>query len=71
MDRGFELVNNGEYEDALDVGMQLKSMRHTSAFEIIALAHAGLDDLEQAIEILEEGVTQGPTVWLLWQLLGN
>ena len=68
---GFKLINAEDYEEALKVGEQLRAQCHTSAFEILALAHAGLDETERAVEVLEEGVEKGPTVWPLWQLLGN
>lgn len=71
MNRGFDLVNRGDFDEAIEVGMQIKTMRHTSAFEILALAYAGQGNVAQAIEVLEEGVTKGPSVWRLWQLLGN
>ncbi len=71
MKKGYALVADGDFDAAFDVGMRLQQMRHTSAFEIMALSLAGLDRTEEAIVILEEGVTKGPTVWLLWQLLGN
>ncbi len=69
--KGYGLVADGDFETALDVGMRLKQMCHTSAFEIMALSLDGLGRTEEAVEILEEGVIKGPTVWLLWQLLGN
>lgn len=71
MKKGYGLVADGDFETALDVGMRLKQMCHTSAFEIMALSLDGLGRTEEAVEILEEGVTKAPTVWLLWQLLGN
>lgn len=71
MERGYELIEEEEFEEAIQVGNQLVAKRHTSAFEILALAYAGLDDIEKSVEVLEEGVANGPTVWLLWQLLGN
>jgi tetratricopeptide (TPR) repeat protein len=69
--KGFDLLEIDDFEAAIKVGKQIQAMRHTSAFEILALAHAGLGDTRRALEVLEEGVQRGPTVWLLWQLLGN
>lgn len=71
MARGFELLEALDFDRAVKVGNQLLSRRHTSGFEILALAHSGLGDTERAVKILEDGVEKGPTVWVLWQLLGN
>lgn len=71
MNRGFELINEEEYEEAIKVGKKLKSRRHTSAFEILALAYGGLGDKKQAIEFLRTGISIAPQIWLFWQLLGN
>jgi len=71
MDRVFELINEEEYEEAIKVGRKLKSRRHKSAFEILALAYGGLGDKKQAIEFLRTGISIAPQIWLFWQLLGN
>lgn len=71
IDRGFELLEEGEFEQAIAVGNELLSGSHTSGFEILASAYYGLEDAERAVAILETGVGDAPSVWLLWQLLGN
>lgn len=71
MARGFDLIEDQDFEGAVEVGEQLQDMRHSSGFEILALAHAGLGNLERAVEILEDGTVQVPKLWVLWQLLGN
>ncbi|MEM9218788.1 MAG: hypothetical protein AAGD25_31160 [Cyanobacteria bacterium P01_F01_bin.150] len=71
IDTGFALVSNGEFEEAGKIGLELKSHRHTSSFEILALAYAGMEDLNKAIAILEEGIEVAPNIWQFWQLLGN
>ncbi|UCG15809.1 MAG: hypothetical protein JSV19_10985 [Phycisphaerales bacterium] len=71
MARGFELIDDCDFQAAVRIGTQLRKMRHTSAFEILALAHAGMGKTEKAVKILEAGVQKAPTVWVLWQLLGN
>lgn len=65
------LLDAFDHEGALRIGKRLETMRYTGAFEIQALAHAGMGDIPHAIAVLEVGVTKGPNVWLLWQLLGN
>lgn len=69
--QGFRCLEVQDYSGALEVAAQLEDRRYTAAFEIGALAHAGQDQLEQAVELLERGVEAAPDVWLLWQLLGN
>jgi tetratricopeptide (TPR) repeat protein len=46
-------------------------MQFTAAFEIGALAHGQLGDLEAAVAVLRRGLDIAPTVWINWQLLGN
>jgi tetratricopeptide (TPR) repeat protein len=71
MQKGFALAGEQRYEDALQVGRKLKRLGHSSAFEIMALAHLGLNELPKAIATLEEGVAKAGRVWVLWELLGN
>lgn len=70
-DQGWRAVENREYDEATKLGRRLERRRYTGAFEILALSHAGKGDLVLAIKVLEKGVRRGPTVWRLWQLLGN
>ena len=70
-ERGFDLVDEGECEEALAVADELAKHRYTANFEIRALALAKLDRKEEAVDALEEGVEKAPSVWRLWQLLGN
>lgn len=70
-EKGLDLVASGEFEEAIRIGLQLQERRHSSAFEILALAYAGLNDTPKAVEVLEEGVAKVPSIWRLWQLLGN
>jgi tetratricopeptide (TPR) repeat protein len=71
MEKGFSYLGSHRYSDALAVGRRLKRLRHSSAFEIIALAHLRLGALPKAIAVLEEGIAKAARVWLLWELLGN
>ena len=71
MARGFELIEEQDFEGAVEVGEQLQAVRHSSAFEILALAHTGLGNSDRALEVLEDGTEKAPEVWALWQLLGN
>jgi tetratricopeptide (TPR) repeat protein len=71
MNEGFEALESYDTKKAIKIGKQLKRLKHTSAFEILALAYADDEKLKKAIKILEEGVRIAPTIWRLWQLLGN
>lgn len=71
MNAAFDLLNQGDAEGALALGRELEGLRHSSGFEIQALAHANLGNVAYAIEVLQRGVEKAPAVWLLWQLLGN
>jgi tetratricopeptide (TPR) repeat protein len=71
MQKSFSLLDEHRYADALKVGRTLKKLRHSSAFEILALAYLGSNKLSRAIAVLEEGVTKAGRVWILWELLGN
>lgn len=71
MEKGFSCLNTSRFEEALKVGRLLKKLRHSSAFEIIALARCRRGQLKKAITTLEEGVSKAGTVWVLWKLLGN
>ncbi len=68
---GNNLIGQGLYDDAVKVGKKLLKQRHSSAFEVLALAYAGQGKMKKAIKTLETGVEKAPTVWTLWQLLGN
>ncbi|MEJ2541420.1 MAG: tetratricopeptide repeat protein [Gemmatimonadota bacterium] len=71
LEKGFSLLDQGRYAEALEVSAELEGQRHSAAFEIGALAHLGRGDLTDAIDVLKRGVEAAPTVWVLWQLLGN
>lgn len=71
MAKGFDLLEDQDFEGAVEIGAQLQAKRHSSAFEILALAHTGLGNTERAVEVLEDGTEKAPDVWALWQLLGN
>ncbi len=67
----YELIDSYDYKGALRIGRKLKRLRHTSAFEIMALAYAENGKLKKAIKVLEKGVNIAPDLWILWQMLGN
>jgi len=71
IEEGFEYLREGRFDKALEVGHKLYVLQHSSAFEIMALAFAAMDRLDDAIAALEDGVGKVPDAWRLWQLLGN
>lgn len=71
MQRAYELLGTYDTEGAIKIGEQLRKMRFTGGYEILALAYQIEGKLEKAVRILREGVKQAPGSWLLWQQLGN
>lgn len=71
MNQGYEHLEQGEYEEALEVARELEELQFTAGFEIAALAHEGMDDLDEAVRVLHRGVEAAPDCWPNWQLLGN
>ena len=70
-EEGFALLQEGNYQAALDISRQLEEIRYSAAFEIAAQAYVGLGDLSRAVATLERGVKEAPDAWVNWQLLGN
>jgi tetratricopeptide (TPR) repeat protein len=67
---GLDCLNKGELEGALGAGRELEALRHTSAYEIAACAHAAAKRPEEAVRLLERGVSVAPDCWRNWELLG-
>lgn len=70
-DEGFNLLDEGDHEGALDIAEVLEQRRFTAAFDIAAQSYAAMGDLASAIKTLERGVRIAPDCWSNWQLLGN
>jgi tetratricopeptide (TPR) repeat protein len=71
LEQAYNLIQQGESEQAIAVGNQLLENRHARGFEIIALAYEQQGRTPEAINILKEGVAKVPNAWPLWELLGN
>lgn len=71
MSNGFDLIDAELFGEAIKIGQQLKKLRHSSAFEIMALGHLRQGEISKALAILEEGVSKADRVWVLWKLLGD
>lgn len=70
-EKGFRLLEDEEFDQALNIAGELRRQRFSAGFDIAAQAHAGKGDLATAVRVLEEGVEKVPDAWLNWQLLGN
>lgn len=71
LEQAYNLIQEGNAEQAIIVGNQLLENRHARGFEIIALAYEQQGRSQEAIAILKEGVNKVPSAWPLWELLGN
>jgi tetratricopeptide (TPR) repeat protein len=71
MNQAFACLDRHDLNGAREIARQLANMRHSGTFEIMAEVFMMAGDLEKAIELLEDGTKTAPTVWLLWQSLGN
>jgi tetratricopeptide (TPR) repeat protein len=71
LDQAYNLIEQGESEQAVMVGQELLRQRHARGFEIIALAYEQRGRSADAITILQDGVSKVPNAWPLWELLGN
>lgn len=70
-DQAKELIARGSFERAMDIGRKLRKVDYDGAYEIEALAHQGLGNLEDAVRVLDEGLDRGADVWPIWMLLGS
>lgn len=66
-----ERLAEGRYAEAKELGHQLLKFRFTGAFEVLAKAFHGSGEVQVAVRVLESGLKEAPTVWLLWLQLGN
>ena len=65
------LLHEGRNKEAREVGHQLLKLRFSGAFEILARSFHQEGALPVAIQVLESGTREAPSVWLLWMQLGN
>lgn len=71
IDEAWKHLNGKSPDDAVSIGQQLVERGHSSGYEILGRAYRQLGELDKAIDIVQEGVSVAPSVWLLWNLLGN
>lgn len=65
-----QALEDGALDEAERAAQALLDLGWSGGFELKALVARARGDDEGAIRILEEGVSQAPQVWILWQLLG-
>lgn len=70
MERAYSLLDEHEVQEAREIGEELKKVRFSGGFEILAACCLQDDDQEGAIKILEEGTSVVPQAWPLWRQLG-
>ncbi|RYG67265.1 tetratricopeptide repeat protein [bacterium] len=70
-EQAYDALDAGELKTAEKLAAKLQEIGFSSWFEIQALVDLRRDDPEAAIAVLREGLEKAPSVWSLWQLLGN
>lgn len=71
LEQAYNLIQQGESDQAIVVGNELLKHRHARGFEIIALAYEQQGRSPEAVAVLQDGVSKVPNAWPLWELLGN
>ena len=71
MEEAFQAIDSTDTKRALSIGKKLLRIGYTGGFEVLACAYAADYDIEKAVQVLESGLEDAPTVWKLWELLGN
>lgn len=67
----YGLLDEGEPEQALEIGRRLEKLLCSDGFEIQGLSYQELDENVKAIGALRRGTERAPDDWNLWQLLGS
>lgn len=67
----YAALDDGDLDKAIELGEQLISQRHVRGFEILALALDRQGDLDEAYDVVKEGLEAAPDAFPLWELLGN
>ncbi len=69
--QGYDFLAAEEYQDAQKVGQSLIQQGTEAGYRISAQAYAGLEEWDQALTTLQEGIEKMPDEWHLWLQLGN
>ncbi len=68
---GFDALKDGNLKLAFKMARKLEEAGHSACFELAALAHEEAGEVDDALRVLERGISLAPQVWILWQLRGN
>ena len=68
---GIRALAAGDVSKAEALGQQLVSLQFSGGYELLALCFTKTDRPDLAERVLDEGTKRAPTVWSLWQLLGQ
>lgn len=71
MKEAYEHLEAFNLAEAMKIARKLEAINYSGAYEVMALAQQKEGEPELAMRTLEEGLRRAPSVWLLWQLLGN
>jgi tetratricopeptide (TPR) repeat protein len=69
--RAWVLIGEESYEDARQLGQQLIDADEEAGYRIGAMVHAAMDEPQEALRLIEQGVAQKPSSWQMRLLLGN
>jgi tetratricopeptide (TPR) repeat protein len=70
-DEALALLENGDLNGARRIAEELRALRWSGAFEVLALAARAEKDLEGAVRVLDEGCALAPAAWALYELRGT
>lgn len=70
-DEAWERLSAHAYHDALAIARKLRKLRFSGAYEIEGRAYMALEQHDDAVRVLSEGVKIAPSVWINWLLLGS
>jgi len=70
-DEGWDLLEEGNFEQAMEVGKRLERLRWSGAFELQAAVYESEDNLEAAVSVLRKGLDKTSGHYLLSSRLGN
>jgi tetratricopeptide (TPR) repeat protein len=69
-DKGFDHLNGGRYQEALQASAELEDVKGPLAFYLAGEAYAGIGEIKSAVASMRRGVLITPTFWLNWFFLG-
>lgn len=70
-EEGWTLLEEEQFDQALEIGRRLERMRWTGSFELQAAVYEAQNNLEAAVEVLKRGIDEAGGPYLLFSRLGN